>query len=55
MKVTYTLNYSKNSHQWVIWKNVEGDHSLGCRPVYSSVSKKDCIERLKEINEKRRS
>lgn len=49
MKVKYTLEYNKEKKLWTIWKNVESYHAIGCKAVYSSESKKDCLERYEKL------
>ena len=52
MKIWYTLE--KANGKWTVWENTEtwyGTHGgCGCRGIYSSTSRKDCIEYCKENN-----
>ena len=45
IKVNYTLEY--NNKIWTVWRNKEGNHSIGCIGIYHSSSKNDCIEYCK--------
>jgi len=48
MKINYTLEYNSTNKTWVVWKNLESEHSYNFYKVYEG-SKKECQERLKEI------
>lgn len=46
LKKWYTIE--RNSNRWVVWFNKEGEHSYGSLGIYSSESKKECMNFCKE-------
>ena len=52
MEIWYTIE--KNNNKWTVWKNTmiwNKTHGCGgCKGIFSSTSRKDCIEYCKENN-----
>ena len=48
MKITYTIEYNKYNKEWVIWKNIEKEQSIGFKPVFKG-TKKECKKKLEEL------
>lgn len=51
-KVTFSIEYNPVSKTWCLFKNIEGNQSYNFYPVIQSDNKKDCEDKLKEIQEK---
>lgn len=49
MKVYFTLEYIRSRGVWVIFKNVEREHSMNFMGLHSG-SKKECLEWAKVCN-----
>ena len=47
-KITYSMEYSKNAKEWVIWKTIEKEKSVGFIAIFKG-DKKECQEKLKEL------
>lgn len=50
MKINYTLEYNPTNKLWVVWKNIEKEHSYNFYKVYEG-SKKECQIKLKEVQD----
>lgn len=48
MKITYTIEYNKYNKEWVIWKNIEKEQSIGFKPIFKG-TKKECKKKLEEL------
>lgn len=44
-----TYENIKHGSDWVLWKNVETDHGIGCHKIMIG-SKAECQKRLEELN-----
>ena len=45
MRVYYTISKGKNGY--IVWKNVEGEHSIGCKDKFHG-TKAQCLKYCKE-------
>ncbi len=45
MRVYYTISKGKNGY--IVWKNVEGEHSIGCKDKFHG-TKDQCLKYCKE-------
>lgn len=50
-KINYTLEYNSTNKTWVVWKNIESDHSFNFYSIFESKDKKECIKYMEENNE----
>lgn len=48
MKIKYSMNYNKNTKQWVVWQDIEKEKSISCSPKFKG-TKKECQLKLKEL------
>lgn len=50
-KTSYSMGYSDKSKEWIVWKKVEGNNSIG---IYSEFkgTKNECSKRLKQLKKK---
>ena len=51
-KATYKIEYNTASKTWCLYKYIEGNHSFNFYPLIQSTEKKDCQEKLDEINKR---
>lgn len=49
-KINYSIEYNTTTKTWVVWKNIESDYSFNFYSVFESASKKECQNKLSEIN-----
>ena len=49
MKVKYTVEKSKTSDNWVVWRNVESERAFCSKGVFSDKSKAKCYEQKEEF------
>lgn len=38
-KIKYITLYNKNTKMWVLWKDVETDRGIYCKPIYKGTKK----------------
>ena len=49
-KINYSIEYNSTTKIWVVWKNIENDYSFNSYSVFESTDKKECKNKLNEIN-----
>lgn len=54
MKISYEIKYNRFNKEWVVWKNVEGERSINCYPIFKG-NRKECSQKLKELKNEFRS
>ena len=48
-KITYSLEYNSINKKWVVFKNIETKQGFNFYGIYEDVNKKNCINKLKEV------
>lgn len=49
MKIRYSISKNKEGI-WVVWKEVETEHAISVRGVYSSDKRSDCVNYKKKVS-----
>lgn len=50
-KVFYRIEYNETTKTWNVFKFIQREYSINFYSIYESVSKKECIAKLKEVLE----
>lgn len=48
-KIYYSIDYNSTKKTWCVFKHIESKHSFNFYGIYEDVSKKKCIDKLKEV------
>lgn len=48
MKIRYSISKNKKG-LWVVWKEVEKEHAISIRGVFTSTSRKECSDYKKKV------
>ena len=48
-KILYKIEFNPTTKTWCIFKHIESEHSYNFYSIYEDVSKKKCIDKLKEV------
>ena len=49
MKIKYSVRKSKKEDLWVVWMDTQTEKGMGCRGIFTDVSRKKCYKVKKEL------
>lgn len=50
MKIKYSVRKSKKEDLWVVWMETQTEKGMGCRGIFTDISRRRCYEVKKELD-----